>query len=46
MEVNTMEEGEINAEAGEEVLMEDMDHAKVKKYVYQTKEEGCGRNRT
>jgi hypothetical protein len=46
MDVNTMEEGEINYVAGEEVVMEDMDYAKVKNKVYKTKEEGCERNRT
>jgi hypothetical protein len=30
MEVETMEEGEINDEAGEEVVMEDMDYAELK----------------
>jgi hypothetical protein len=42
MEVGAMEEGEINDEAGEEVVMEDMDYAEL---VCQTKEEGCRRNR-
>jgi hypothetical protein len=43
VEVNAMEEGEINDEAGEEMEMEDMDYAKLKKS--ETKENGCGRNR-
>jgi hypothetical protein len=30
MEVEAMEEGEINDEAGEEVVMEDMDYAELK----------------
>jgi hypothetical protein len=30
MEVEAMEEGEINDEGGEEVVMEDMDHAVLK----------------
>jgi hypothetical protein len=30
MEVETMEEGEINDEAGEEVEMEDMDYAELR----------------
>jgi hypothetical protein len=33
MEVNTMEEGEINDIAGEEVVMENMNYAKVKNEV-------------
>jgi hypothetical protein len=36
MEVEAMEEGEINDEAGEEMLMEDMDYAELKnKFVKQ-----------
>jgi hypothetical protein len=45
MEVEAMEEGEINDEAGEEVVMEDMDYAELKNKFCQTKEEGCRRNR-
>jgi hypothetical protein len=43
-----MEEGEINDVDGEEVVMEDMDYAKVKNKVIKPKrvEGGCGRNRT
>jgi hypothetical protein len=38
MEVNTMEEREINDIAGEEVVIEDMDYAKVKNKVIKPKE--------
>jgi hypothetical protein len=37
MEVNTMEEGETSDVAGEEVVMEDMDHAKVEVRVIKPK---------
>jgi hypothetical protein len=42
MEVNTMEEGEINDIAGEEVVMEDMDYAKVKNKVIKSKKRVVG----
>jgi predicted metal-dependent hydrolase len=42
MEVNTMEEGEINDVAGEEVVMEDMDYAKVKNKVIKPKTRVAG----
>jgi hypothetical protein len=37
MEANAMEEGEIYDEAGEEVVMEDIDYAKVKNKVMKSK---------
>jgi hypothetical protein len=37
MEANTMQEGEFNDKAGEEVVMEDMDHAMVKDKVIKPK---------
>jgi hypothetical protein len=37
MEVDTMEEGEINDEAGVEVVMENMDYAKLKNKVVKPK---------
>jgi hypothetical protein len=42
MEVNKMEEGEINDVAGEEVVMEDMDYAKVKNKVIKPKKRIAG----
>jgi hypothetical protein len=42
MEVNTMEEGEINDVAGLEVVMEDMDYAKVKNKVIEQKKRVAG----
>jgi hypothetical protein len=37
MEVNAMEEGEINGEAAEEVVLEDMDYAKLMNKVMKSK---------
>jgi hypothetical protein len=37
MEVEAMEEGEINDEAGEEVEMEDMDYAELKNKFFEPK---------
>jgi hypothetical protein len=45
MEVEAMEEGEINDNGGEEVVMEDTDYAELKDKFVKTKEEGCRRNR-
>jgi hypothetical protein len=42
MEVNTMEEGEINDVAEEEVVLEDMDYAKVKNKVIKPKKRVAG----
>jgi hypothetical protein len=42
MEVNTMEEGEINDIAGEEVVMQDMDYAKVKNKIIKLKKTVAG----
>jgi hypothetical protein len=42
MEVNTMEEGEINEVAGEEMVMEDTDYAKVKNKVFKPKKRVTG----
>jgi hypothetical protein len=42
MEVNTMEEGEMNDIVGEEVVMEDMDNAKLKNKVFKPKTRVAG----
>jgi hypothetical protein len=42
MELNTTEEGEINDLAGEEVVMEDIDYAKVKINVIKPKKRVAG----
>jgi hypothetical protein len=45
MEVEAMEEGEINDEAGEEVVMEDKDCTELKNKIAKPKKGGCRRNR-
>jgi hypothetical protein len=42
MEVEAMEEGEINDEAGEEVVMEDMDYTELKNNFVQLKKRVAG----
>jgi hypothetical protein len=42
MDANAMEEGEIYDEAREEVVMEDVDHAKLKNKVVKSKETVAG----
>jgi hypothetical protein len=42
MEVKAMEEGEINDEAGEEVVMEDMDYAELKSKFVKPKKRVAG----
>jgi hypothetical protein len=46
MEANAMEGGEMDDVAGEEVVMEDMDYAKLKNKVIKLKKRVGGRNRT
>jgi hypothetical protein len=43
MEADTMEEGEIYDEAGEGVVMEDMDHAKLKYKIVKPKKTVAGK---
>jgi hypothetical protein len=43
MEVNAMEEGEINDEAGEEVVMENMDYTKLKNKAVRPKKRVVGK---
>jgi hypothetical protein len=45
MEVEAMEEREINDEAGEEVVMEDMDYAELKNKFVKPKKRIAGKNR-
>jgi hypothetical protein len=45
MEVEAMEVGELKDEAGEEVVMEDMDYAELKNKFVKPKKGGCRRNR-
>jgi hypothetical protein len=42
MEIEAMEEGEINDEAGEEVVMEDMDYAELKNKFVKAKKRVAG----
>jgi hypothetical protein len=42
MEVEAMEEGEINDEAGEEVMMEDMDYAELRNKFVKPKKRFAG----